>query len=271
MTTTEAALRDARQRLNEYEQMQDAQAQCVPCKLCSGKAIITDAGPGAGYYIRCENSGAFRAAAGCMVGDQRLGGWAYNVMDWWNRLHSQPPASSTAGEALIDRAVKEGLSIATLGTPDQVQLQVAYNVARAAFRLSPSSGEPASVAGEVLPSNLAEIIEAEMKAWKGANGGIYAIHACALGVSIALRSALSKPTPVEAGLGEAQFVATEPRTSEGDEDEDGNPVWCVEIQTIGGWSVVATVWGGRPGEASARGQAILAALSETPPSQEGEQ
>lgn len=82
------ALQSHRNSLIYYEQMQDAQAGCVPCKLCRGKAIITDAGCGAGYYIRCENSGSFRAAQGCMINDVRLGGWAYNVMEWWNRLHS---------------------------------------------------------------------------------------------------------------------------------------------------------------------------------------
>ncbi len=28
-----------------------------------------------------------------MITDRRLGGWAYNVMDWWNRLHAQPATS----------------------------------------------------------------------------------------------------------------------------------------------------------------------------------
>lgn len=78
-------LRDA----PDFEQMADAQHQCVPCKLCGGKAVIYDAGVGAGYYIRCENHGAFRAAMRCLVGDNRLGGWAYNVAAWWNRLHAE--------------------------------------------------------------------------------------------------------------------------------------------------------------------------------------
>jgi hypothetical protein len=77
-------LRDA----PHHEQMAHAQSGCVPCKLCGGKAIITDAGIGAGYYIKCENSGRFRASKGCMLDEVRLGGWAYNVRDWWNRLHS---------------------------------------------------------------------------------------------------------------------------------------------------------------------------------------
>lgn len=78
----------ARRKLRDHEQMADAQSECVPCSLCGGRAIITDAGIGAGYYIRCENIGAFRRSEGCMLGDQRLGGWAYNVRDWWNRLHA---------------------------------------------------------------------------------------------------------------------------------------------------------------------------------------
>ncbi|HEX7857361.1 MAG TPA: hypothetical protein VF503_27070 [Sphingobium sp.] len=95
---------EARKVPSHHEQMIDAQAQCVPCKLCHGKAVITDAGPGSGYYIRCENSGVFRAANGCMVGDQRLGGWAYNVMDWWNRLHQPSPGGDARALAFEEAA-----------------------------------------------------------------------------------------------------------------------------------------------------------------------
>lgn len=87
-----------RQALSDHEAITDAQAGCVPCKLCGGKAVITDAGLGAGYYVRCENSGRFRAASGCMIEDRRLGGWAYNVMDWWNRLHSASMPAASEGE-----------------------------------------------------------------------------------------------------------------------------------------------------------------------------
>lgn len=77
-----------RNALSDHEAMIDAQGLCLPCKLCGGSAEITDAGSGAGYYIRCENAQMFRPSKGCIIADQRLGGWAYNVMDWWNRLHS---------------------------------------------------------------------------------------------------------------------------------------------------------------------------------------
>lgn len=80
---------DTRSLMTDHEQMLDAQSECVPCKLCGGQALITDAGAGWGYYIRCENSAKFRRSDGCMLSDQRLGGWAYNVRDWWNRLHKQ--------------------------------------------------------------------------------------------------------------------------------------------------------------------------------------
>lgn len=87
------AERERRSLLSYHEQMLDAQALCAPCKLCGGSAVITDAGEGAGYYICCGNARAFRPVDGCMIGDNRLGGWAYNVADWWNRLHlSTPPA-----------------------------------------------------------------------------------------------------------------------------------------------------------------------------------
>ncbi|GEM_PF-3214919 len=98
---TEEKLRAHRQSLNDHEAMADAQAGCVPCKLCGGKAVITDAGVGAGYYIACENSGAFRVAQGCMITERRLGGWAYNVMDWWNRLHSFPTPAADEVEAEV--------------------------------------------------------------------------------------------------------------------------------------------------------------------------
>lgn len=81
-------LREERRDLTDHEQMLDAQSQCVPCKLCGGKAVISDAGLGAGYYIRCHNSLSMRDSKGCMLDERRLGGWAYNVMDWWNRLHA---------------------------------------------------------------------------------------------------------------------------------------------------------------------------------------
>lgn len=74
--------------LSDREQMLDAQAGCVPCKLFGGQAIISDAGRGAGYYIRCENSVRFRDYTGCLIDERRLGGWAYNVRNWWNRLHA---------------------------------------------------------------------------------------------------------------------------------------------------------------------------------------
>jgi hypothetical protein len=86
------AMTEQRDRLTHHEQMLDAQAGCVPCKLCGGNAVITDAGVGAGYYIRCRNSVSFRDYKGCMLDERRLGGWAYNVMDWWNRLHTPAAA-----------------------------------------------------------------------------------------------------------------------------------------------------------------------------------
>jgi len=98
MTSQALEERARRNSMTHHEQMLDAQAGCAPCKLCGGKALVTDAGTGMGYYIGCENSGAFHAATGCMVDPQRLSGWAYNVMDWWNRLHTPTAPSSDKGE-----------------------------------------------------------------------------------------------------------------------------------------------------------------------------
>lgn len=86
-----------RDRLHPRKQMADAQEQCVPCRLCGGKAIITDAGPGYGYYIECGNSTSWRPSQGCLIDQRRLGGWAYNVMEWWNRLHGDHLRSDSDG------------------------------------------------------------------------------------------------------------------------------------------------------------------------------
>ena len=91
---------DRRRALSHHEQMLDAQSLCAPCKLCGGHAVISDAGTGAGYNIRCSNSVSFRDASGCLIDHRRLGGWAYNVMDWWNRLHRL--SHSAEKEALIE-------------------------------------------------------------------------------------------------------------------------------------------------------------------------
>lgn len=99
----EGVRRDA---LSYHEQMLEAQAGCVPCKLCGGKAVITDAGAGAGYYIRCDNSLSFRDHKGCMLDERRSGGWAYNVMEWWNRLHTvTAPPARTYAEGVSDEDV----------------------------------------------------------------------------------------------------------------------------------------------------------------------
>ncbi|WP_298091597.1 hypothetical protein [uncultured Sphingomonas sp.] len=89
---------ETRDRLTHDEQMQDAQKGCAPCALCGGHAIISDAGSGAGYFIRCSNSQIFKASEGCMIEQRRLGGWAYNVMDWWNRLHTAALTRRAGGD-----------------------------------------------------------------------------------------------------------------------------------------------------------------------------
>jgi len=89
--------------MNDHEQMLDAQAGCVPCSLCGGTAVIADAGCGAGYHIKCSNSTHFRQSRGCMIDERSCGGWAYNVMDWWNRLHTR-----TAAQTLPSAGVEDG-------------------------------------------------------------------------------------------------------------------------------------------------------------------
>jgi hypothetical protein len=103
MTVISKAEKERRDALPYHEQMIDAQKQCVPCKLCGSDARIEDAGRGAGYYIRCSNAKNFRDSTGCLINDRRLGGWAYNVMDWWNRLHAPALETSNTSGAGIDR------------------------------------------------------------------------------------------------------------------------------------------------------------------------
>ena len=60
---------------------------------------------------------------------------------------------------------------------------------------------------------------------------------------------------------DACFIAAEPVPAPEDLDEDDNPLWTAEVQTVGGWSVAATVWGASPEQASARAAAVASALS----------
>lgn len=55
-------------------------------------------------------------------------------------LYPHPPENppqrpSVVPDEVVEAAVKQGLSIATIGTPSEVQVQIAYNVARAAIPL----------------------------------------------------------------------------------------------------------------------------------------
>ena len=61
--------------------------------------------------------------------------------------------------------------------------------------------------------------------------------------------------------GKPEFVVAEPVGSADESDEDGRPLWYCEIQTVGGWSVIATVWGADPEMARARAEACAVAMS----------
>ncbi len=58
-------------------------------------------------------------------------------------------------------------------------------------------------------------------------------------------------------------VANDPCQSADETDEDGNPCWYIEIQSIGGHSIIATIWGASPEQVQTRADAILARA--TPP------
>lgn len=102
--------KNRRNTLTYDEQMCEAEASCIPCKLCGGKAKIQDAGPGWGYYIGCENYGQRKNE--CFQQGSRISGWAYNVADRWNELNAaltiQPadPLSDPRVKALVEAATK---------------------------------------------------------------------------------------------------------------------------------------------------------------------
>lgn len=87
-------------------------------------------------------------------------------------------------------------SYTTLEGKDGVVLQqdgtrVVHVYGRKHLKPAVSTGDEAKKSeGGRLPTNLAEIIETELTAWRGANGGVYTIHAAALGISCAIRSAV---------------------------------------------------------------------------------
>ncbi len=90
--TSERADKARRNALTFDEQMREAEASCAPCKLCGGKARITDAGPGWGYYINCERA-YDRMQKGreiCLQSGTRISGWAYNCSELWNGLNATP-------------------------------------------------------------------------------------------------------------------------------------------------------------------------------------
>ncbi len=76
-----------------------------------------------------------------------------------------------------------------------------------------------------------------------------------------LAAALAHPPAAVGERAWAGVVATNPRQSADDTDEDGNPCWYIEIQSVGGHSVVATIYGGSPKEVQSRADAILALQS----------
>lgn len=81
-------------------------------------------------------------------------------------------------------------------------------------------------------------------------------------------AALAHPRPAldREAVGEREWsgvVANDPCQSADETDEDGNPCWYIEIQSIGGHSIIATIWGASPEQVQTRADAILALA--TPP------
>lgn len=85
--------------------------------------------------------------------------------------------------------------------------------------------------------------------------------------SVGVGGADEPKTPTEQAEGAvvgalADLFVTGPVWKEPDlTDEDDNPIWTSEVQTIGGWSVVAKVHGADATEASRRAEAICRTLN----------
>ncbi|WP_244396167.1 hypothetical protein [Afipia carboxidovorans] len=121
-------------------------------------------------------------------------------------LYTAPPQSASDG-ALLEAAAK------IASTYDGVNFPPAHrhaNIIAQAIRALAAS-EATKSDGGALPTNLAEIIELELMAWRGANGGVYTIRAAALGVSCAIRSAVFRAinTSSDGGHGGQPYASTD--------------------------------------------------------------
>lgn len=174
-----------RNKLSHHEQMVDAQTQCVPCKLCGGRAVISDAGVGAGYYIACENGNKFKASEGCLINERRLGGWAYNVMEWWNRLHTrtgqlilaQPSGDATAAAFEVGQQTYERVGV----TSAMREVMELFKSNRAATS-QPSGDEVEAVARKF---NLGDrVTKIKGSSWTGLVVGFYSTNLTPIGYAV---------------------------------------------------------------------------------------
>lgn len=112
----------------------------------------------------------------------------------FNAAMSAAPVSTEAGEAEVVADVIANEEAYLIGHINEDCGLMAGDIEGSFHRIREALAAPISTdAG--LPSDLADIIEREMMSWRGANGGIYTIHACALGISIAIRSSIARATP----------------------------------------------------------------------------
>lgn len=125
--------RNRRNTLTYGQQMAEAQASCAPCKLCGGKAVISDAGPGYGYNINCENW--MQRKNECFQGGTRISGWAYNVADRWNELNAIAalPAQGVRVTEDIDALAYRFWSIHPKDIPEPVGMPEGYKGGKRAW------------------------------------------------------------------------------------------------------------------------------------------
>lgn len=93
--------------------------------------------------------------------------------------------------------------------------------ARAALAYTPKASPPADM---VIRDDLAEIIEAELLAWRGGNGGVYAIKAAATGISIKIRASMIAAAP--------QSPPAPARVDQGASEALGEVVWTTKQSVI---------------------------------------
>ena len=138
-------------------------------------------------------------------------------------LYTAPPADAGMREAFVRVLASLAAAISILERTPKAKKAVAsdkmFDTMLDDYRKALEAGRQALTApgattksdGGDLPANLAEIIETELTAWRGVNGGGFTTHAAALGISCAIRSAVFRANNTESdgGHGGQPYASTD--------------------------------------------------------------